>query len=212
MPHLIGMDATLDRDIDAALVAACFEQISTRGWARLNIALAARDVDIPLDIARSRLQDRYALLLRFGALADAFAVKDAPNEGPARDRLFDMVMRRIDFLQLHRAGVIALLRTVPFDPPAALLLASTSLRSMSWLLESAGTSAGGPKGRLRAAGLLAIWGWTVRAWVRDDSHDMSVTMATLDTALGRAERAASWLEPGPTAEPALPAAASTTLK
>jgi len=42
--HLIGMDATPDRDIDAALVAACFEQISTRGWAQLSIALAARNI------------------------------------------------------------------------------------------------------------------------------------------------------------------------
>ena len=200
------MDAPPDRDTDAALVTACFEQIAGDGWSRLSIAAAARAAGIPLDIARRRLPDRCALLLRFGALADAFALKDAAAEGPARDRLFDLVMRRIDFLQTHRAGVIALLRSVPFDPLAAMLLASASLRGMGWLLEGAGIGAAGPKGGLRAAGLLAVWGWTIRAWERDDSQDMAATMAALDAALGRAERAAGWLEPRPAPEP--PAAES----
>ncbi len=195
------MDAPPDQDTDAALVAACFEQIAGHGWSRLSIPAVARAAGIPLDLARRRLPDRCALLLRFGALADAHALKDVPSDGPARDRLLDLVMRRIDFLQTHRAGVIALLRAVPFDPVAAMLLATASLRSMGWLLEAAGIPATGPKGSLRAAGLLAVWGWTIRAWERDDSADMAATMAALDTALGRAERAAGWLEPRPAPEP-----------
>ena len=193
------MDVSRDSDTDAALVAACFEQIAGHGWARLSIATAARAAGIPLDLAQRRLPDRCSLLRRFGALADAFALKDAPAEGAVRDRLFDLVMRRIDFLQMHRAGVIALLRAVPFDPPAAMLLAAGSLRSMSWLLGGAGISTGGPEFGLRAAGMLAVWGWTVRAWERDDSQDMAATMAALDVALGRAEQAAGWLAPRPTA-------------
>ena len=193
------MDASRDSDTDAALVAACFEQIAGHGWSQLSVAASARTAGIPLDRARRRLPDRCSLLRRFGALADAFALKDAPTEGTARDRLFDLVMRRIDFLQTHRAGVIALLRAVPFDPPAAMLLAGATLRSMGWLLEGAGISAAGPKGGLRRAGMLAVWGWAVRAWERDDSQDMAATMAALDTALGRAEQAAGWLAPRPIA-------------
>jgi len=183
------------QDTDAALVAACFEEIAARGWPRLSIPAAARAAGLPLDIARRRVPDRCALLLRFGALADSFALKDAPAEGPSRDRLFDLVMRRIDFLQAHRAGVIALLRAVPFDPMAATLLAGASLRSMAWLLEAAGCGGTGPQGSLRAAGLLAVWGYTVQAWQRDDSADLSATMAALDRALTRAEQAQGWLSP-----------------
>lgn len=188
-------------DMDAALVAACFEEIGARGWARLSIPAAARAAGLALDEARRRMPDRCALLLRFGALADAFALKDAPAEGPVRDRLFDLVMRRIDFLQSHRAGVIALLRALPFDPFAATLLAGASLRSMAWLLEAAGCGGAGPRGGLRAAGLLAVWVATVQAWQRDDSPDLSATMAALDRALTRAEQAAGWLSPRRAAEP-----------
>jgi hypothetical protein len=180
-------------DHEAALVAACFEQIATRGWHRLRIAEAARAGDVPLDAARRLIPDRRALLRRFGALADAHALEGAAAEGPGRDRLFDLVMRRIDFLQAHKSGVVALLRALPFDPPAALLLAESSLRSMGWLLAAAGL----PAGRLHEAGMLAVWGWTVRAWESDASEDLAATMAALDAALGRAERAAGWLAPRP---------------
>lgn len=188
-------------ETDAALVAACFAQIAAQGWTRLSIPQAARDAAIPLDQARARIPDRCALLLRFGALADAAMLKGAATEGPARDRLFDLVMRRIDYLQSHRDGVRALLRALPFDPPAALLLAGASLRSMTWLLAAAGLSGRLPPAPLHAAGLLAVWAWTVRAWEKDDSPDLAATMAALDRALDRAEQAATRLAPKPQEPP-----------
>lgn len=187
------MDASSDHDSDAALVAACFAQIAAHGWRRLNIPLAARDAGLPLDTARRLIPGRCTLLMQFGMLADAHTLKDAPSEGEPRDRLFDLAMRRIDFLQAHRAGVIALLQAVPFDPLAAALLGATTLRSMGWLLATAGIQATGPRGGLRAVGMIGVWGWTVRAWQRDTSDDLTATMAALDESLRRAERADGWL-------------------
>jgi len=190
--------STSPDEIDAALVAACFRQIAAQGWARLSIPLAAHEAGIALDIARTRLPTRYDLLRRFGAMADAAALKGAVAEGPVRDRLFDLVMRRIDVLQTHRDGVRALLRAIPFDPAAALLLARANLCSMDWCLAAAGLPA-----RPHAAGLMAVWAWTVRAWDRDDSEDLAATMAALDRALDRAEQVAGrFARSSPPQEPA----------
>jgi hypothetical protein len=41
---------------------------------------------------------------------------------------------------------------------------------------------------------MAVWLWGVRAWERDESEDLSGTMAAVDNALQRAERLASWLD------------------
>ena len=70
---------------------------------------------------------------------------------------------------------------------------------MRWAAGCGGT---GPQGTLRAAGLLAVWGYTVQAWQRDDSADLSATMAALDRALTRAEQAQGWLSPRRDAGPA----------
>ncbi len=102
-------------------------------------------------------------------------------------------MRRIDSLQSHRAGVLALLRALPSEPPTALLLTLATRRSMRWMLDAAGIPTRGINGELRVRGLMAVWLWTVRAWRSDETEDLTATMAALDAALRRAEQAAEWL-------------------
>lgn len=185
-----------DTEFDRLLLAEVFAAIAAEGWSRFSVAAAARAAGLPLERARLRFPTKAAVLIRFGRLADAAALAGAPAEGAVRDRLFEMMMRRFDVLQAHRAGVVALLRHLPFAPPLAALLGCANLTSMRWLLEAAGVSARGPLGRLKAKGLLGVWLWAVRAWVRDESLDLSATMAALDTALTRAERAARWAPDG----------------
>jgi AcrR family transcriptional regulator len=182
-----------DSLFDSALVTAAFRIAGEEGWRKVNVPAAARAADLSLAEARARFPSRAAILLRFGRLADQMALQDAPSEGSVRDRLFDLLMRRFDLLQTHRAGVKALLKALPTDPPAALLLACASKRSMRWMLQAAGVTATGPRGEIQVRGLLAVWLWAIRAWERDTSDDLSGTMAAVDKALERAEQVASWL-------------------
>jgi ubiquinone biosynthesis protein COQ9 len=196
-----------DVAFDRALIAAFFQLAAQRGWARVNVAAAAREASLPLDQARMRFPARAVVLIRFGRMADQAALAEAPADGSIRDKLFDLLMRRFDTLQAHRAGVLALLRALPSEPPSALLLACATRRSMRWMLEAAGCTARGLRGELRVRGLVAVWLWTLRAWQRDESADLSATMAALDAVLRRAERVAGWLgdgrpAPRPAEEPA----------
>jgi ubiquinone biosynthesis protein COQ9 len=182
-----------DAAFDRALVAAAFQLAGEKGWRSTNVAAAARAAGLALDRARDRFPGRTAILLRFGTQADQSALSDLPLEGPVRDRLFDLLMRRIDALQAHRAGVLALLHALPAEPATALLLTLATRRSMRWMLEAAGIPTGGVRGELRVKGLVAAWLWTIRAWRTDESEDLQATMAALDAALRRAEQAAEWL-------------------
>jgi ubiquinone biosynthesis protein COQ9 len=203
-----------DTDFDTALVTAAFRLAGDHGWRTMNVVAAAREAGLSLVEARERFPSRAAILLRFGRLADQAALIDAATEGTVRDRLFDLLMRRFDLMQTHRAGVKALLRFLPIHPPVALLLTCATKRSMRWMLQAAGLPATGSRGAIQVRGLLAVWLWGVRAWERDDSDDLSGTMAAVDTALKRAEQIASWLHgqrddtpdpPPPSDEPADPA-------
>jgi ubiquinone biosynthesis protein COQ9 len=205
-----------DAAFDRTLIAAAFQLAAERGWRAVNVARAARAGGLPLDRARARFCGRHALLVRFGRLADQDALADAAAEGPVRDRLFDLLMRRIDVHQVHRAGVLALLRALPGEPATALLLALATRHSMRWMLHAAGVSTSGPGGELRVKGLVAVWLWVLRTWRTDASEDLAATMASLDAALRRAERAAGFLgwrsaespppetPPEPAAEPVPP--------
>jgi hypothetical protein len=190
-----------DEEFDAALIGGAFAVAGRDGWPAVSVVAAAREADLPLDRARTRFAGRDAILMRFGRQADSLALADAPATGPVRERLFDLLMRRFDALQAHRAGVLALLHALPTEPPTALLLAAATSRSMGWMLAAAGAPATGLSGLLAQKGLVAVWLYTLRAWQRDDSADLSTTMAALDRALARAEQAAGWFaRPSPPSE------------
>ena len=124
-----------DTEFDTALVTAAFRLAGEEGWRNLNVAKAARAAGLPLDEARSRFPSRSAILLRFGRLADQAALLDAADDGPVRDRLFDLLMRRFDVMQTHRAGVKALLRYLPTAPATTVMLTSATRHSMRWMLQ-----------------------------------------------------------------------------
>ncbi|MEI7711025.1 MAG: TetR family transcriptional regulator [Rhodospirillales bacterium] len=182
-----------DTDFDTALIASALTLAGTDGWRSVTVPAAARAAGLPLSQARVRFPNKAAILLGFGRMADELTLEDAPDEGPVRDRLFDLLMRRFDALQAQRSGILAVLRALPFDPCTAVLLACATRRSMRWMLQAAGDSATGLAGELHVKGLIAVWLWAVRAWEKDETEDLTVTMAALDSALSRAEQAAGWL-------------------
>ena len=190
-----------DQEFDQALIAAAFTLAASSGWAAVSPAAAAREAGLKLEQARTRFPNAQAILLRFGQRADAHALTDALDSGPVRERLFDVVMRRFDALQQHRAGVLALLDSLAADPGTALVLAAATGNSMGWMLEAAGVSAAGWRGALASQGMVGVWLYTLRAWRSDESVDLSGTMAALDRALTRAERVAGWLQRAPIAAP-----------
>ena len=195
------MGSTMDNsEFDQAMVTAAFAQAALTGWSGLSIVEAARNAGLPLDEARTRFPGPGAVLLRFGLMADRAALAEPANEPLARDRLFDLLMRRFDVLQQHRAGMLALLAHLPRDPLLSLALAGGTLRSMAWMLEAASISAAGLRGTLRAQALVAVWVYAVRAWRDDESADLASTMAALDKALDQAERFSNML-PGAAAPP-----------
>ncbi len=177
-----------DAAFDQAVIGAVFSQAALRGWQEVSLVEAAQDAGLDLARLRRRFPSRGAVLMRFGAEADARALSGVPS-GTPRERLFDIVMNRFEALQANRDGVRALLSALRTDPATSMLLYAATLRSMRWLLEGAGVPASGISGGLRVHGLLALWLYALRAWEQDDSADLSSTMAAVDRGLDRAMQA-----------------------
>jgi len=117
---------------------------------------------------------------------------DMEEESP-RERLFDVLMRRLELLAPHREAVRSLLRSARRDPPLALALNVMTVRSQQWMLTAAGINANGPKGMVRAQGLALLYANVLRTWV-DDDEDNARTLAALDRELARGQRFAGLLD------------------
>jgi hypothetical protein len=113
---------------------------------------------------------------------------------PPRERLFDVLMRRIEILAPHREAIRSLIRSASRNPPLAMALNGLAVRSQQWMLTAAGIGAAGPRGMLRAQGLSLLFGSVLQTWINDDDPGLARTMAALDRALSRGQRFASLFE------------------
>ena len=180
------------------MIDASLDLAAEQGWQRLRLAGIAAAAGVSLADLHAIFPSKPAILAGFVRRIEAHVLAgEVPfdAEDTPRDRLFEVMMRCFDALGGHQRAIAKILRDLPLDPLAALMLAPTMLLSMGWTLEAAGISSAGPIGALRAKGLLMVWLMTLRVWLGDDGTDLSRTMAALDHNLARAERLASLLEP-----------------
>src|SRR5262249_59400140 len=63
------------------------------------------------------------------------------EEEPPRERLFDVLMRRLEILKPHREAVASLLHSARGNPPLALALNALAVPSQHWVLAAACLSA-----------------------------------------------------------------------
>jgi len=179
--------APIDRAVDAAL-----ELAATQGWRDTTLADIAEAAGVSLGELRRQVGGKTEILLALARRADAAMLDAGKPEGETvRDRVFELMMRRLDALGPRKAGLKAVTRDLPRDPASLLLLGCSTARSMGWLLEAAGVDPRGPLGRLRVKALGAIYVCTLRTWFADDGADNGKTMAYLDKALRRAEQFAA---------------------
>lgn len=178
-------------DLDRAVAAAAMQIAAERGWRRTGLLDVARAAGVPLDAFYRRYPDRADVLAAVSRIADmAVLAQDAPfdAEESARDRLFDVMMRRYDALLPYRDGLRAVMRDLRAEPLTALAFSRQFGRSMAWMLRAAGVEADRRGGALLTAGLGAVQARVMRVFLEDDTADLSRTMAALDAELRRAER------------------------
>ncbi len=104
-------------------------------------------------------------------------------EEPARERLFDVLMRRLEALAPYKEAVRSLMRSARRNPGLALALNAMAVRSQAWMLEAAGIGAHGPRGALRAQGAALMFARVLGVWFDDDEPGLDRTMAALGRGL-----------------------------
>jgi len=178
------------------VVAAFMALLAEKPIEQIGFAEIAERAGISLDELRARYDSTLAILAAQIKEIDRIVLAgiDADlAEEPPRERLFDVLMRRIEALSPHKEAVRSLLRSARRDPPLALALNAMAVRSQQWMLTAAGIGASGPKGMVRAQGLALLFANVLRTWV-DDDDDGSRTLAALDRDLARGQRFSGLLD------------------
>jgi AcrR family transcriptional regulator len=183
-----------DRD---KIIAAFLNLLAEKPIERIGFSEIAEASGVSLAQLRNEFSSTLAIVAaHIKSLDRAVLSEDFSDveEEPARERLFDVLMRRLETLAPHREAVRSLMRSARRNPPLALALNGLAVRSQQWMLTAAGIGASGPLGMIRAQGLAALFGGVLRTWIHDDDPGLARTMAALDRALARGQRFAGLMD------------------
>ena len=189
---------TKQDDTGADLLVTAFELIAEHGWSGLSLVEVAKRAGVsPAEVYRE-LPGRASVLRALSRRIDEamLAFDHAELAGlPPRDRVFELLMRRLEALVPFRPGLERLARAARCDPGLLLASACQLDRGLAWLQDSAGLRRSGVRARLARRALGAAYLQTLRVWLKDESADLGPTMAELDKQLRRVQTVAGLRAP-----------------
>ena len=181
-----------DKAIDALMAL-----LAEHPFEQIGLAQVAAEAGLSLADLRAEFGSTLSILAAHIKATDRQVLADQDtdmaDESP-RERLFDVLMRRLEVLAPHKEAVRSLMRSASRNPGLALALNGFAVRSQQWMLTAADIGASGPKGMLRAQGLALLFANVLRTWVDDEDDGNARTLAALDRELARGQRFAGLLD------------------
>jgi AcrR family transcriptional regulator len=184
-------------DPRARIVDALMELAGGQRFEDISIRDICKKAEVSLADFRDLFPSKGAVLAGFSRRIDRAVLAqesgELSDENP-RERLFDVLMRRLEAMAPYRAGVREAAAWLRRSPAAALAMNQVAIGSMRFMLEAAGIEAEGAAGTIKLQGLAFAWARVIGAWLDDDEPGLSKTMAELDRELTRGERAVAGVE------------------
>jgi AcrR family transcriptional regulator len=185
------------QDAKTKIVDAMLKLAAQRRFEDIAIRDIAAEAGVSLADFRDAFPSKGATLAGFSRRIDRAVLATPLGElanSSARDRLFDVLMRRLDAMAPYREALRGISAWVRRDPTALLAINQLTVNSMRFMLEAAEIESDGPAGALKVQGLALAWARVFAIWLEDAPPDFSKTMATLDRELTRGDRLVAGLQ------------------
>jgi len=179
-------------DVRGRLIDATMELAALRPWHEIEIRDIARRAEASLAEFRDHFPSKGAVLGAFAKRIDrevleGAATVNAEDESP-RDRLFDVLMRRVDALAPHKQALRNIFDAVRSEPLTLAALNGVAINSHRFMLQAAGIDVDGPLGAVKVQGTAIAFSRVLRVWLEEDDPDLARTMAVLDRELDKGAR------------------------
>jgi ubiquinone biosynthesis protein COQ9 len=172
--------------VQGRIVAAAMRLAGTRPWDEVTMRDIADASGIGLVEMRREFPSKSAIIASFIRSTDDAVLAKAPrpsSEQAPRDRIFDVVMSRLDVLAPYKPALKSIAASRVMDST----ILKKSWASQAWMLHAAGIGTDGPLGSVRVMGLGTVYGSVMQTWLDDTDPGLGRTMAALDRRLKRGE-------------------------
>lgn len=172
-------------------IEALMRLAASRRWDEIELGDIATEAEMPLAKLRGLFPSKLAMLGGLTRLVDDVVLADTANDlagEPVRERLFDLVMRRLDALAPYKPGLRRIAPVIRRDPLTMAALNRGAINSWRYMLASAGIPTEDALGTVRVQGAVLLMARVSEVWLEDDEPELSRTMARLDRELKTAGR------------------------
>jgi AcrR family transcriptional regulator len=191
-PDPIQKPAARDRIIDALMSLA-----AETSWDQITLPMIAAKAEVSLADLRDHYPSKGAVLGGFSKRIDRIVLDGTSDDmigEPARERVLDIMMRRVDALQPYKAAMKEIRNATRRDPLMLAALNQLALNSWRYMLAAADIDTEDGLGMVRVQGAAVVFVRTLDIWFDDEGADLAKTMAKLDTELGKGEKVMDRLE------------------
>ena len=174
-----------------AAVEALMRLAAEQPWSDIEIGDIAREAGLSLAELRDLFPSKGAVLGGLARIIDRKVLEadsaDLADE-PTRERLFDVLMRRLDAMTPYKPALRRIAYALRGEPMAMLALNGVMLNSHRYMLAAAGIDTEGPLGQVKLQGVVIAFARVTRVWLDDDDPALARTMARLDKEIRDGER------------------------
>jgi len=174
-----------------AAVEALMRLAAEQPWNDIEVGDIAREAGLSLAELRDLFPSKGAILAGLARIIDRKVLEGdltGLEEEPTRERLFDVLMRRLDAMEPYKPALRRIAYALRGEPLSMLALNGVMLNSHRYMLAAAGIDTEGSLGQLKLQGVVIAFARVTQVWLDDDDPALARTMARLDKEIRNGER------------------------
>jgi ubiquinone biosynthesis protein COQ9 len=175
-----------DFDAQLRIRQAAFALAERKPWHEITLAAIAQQSGFSISALMREVESKAAILRDFSRDIDRsmlLVFEKHPPEGEAHDRLFYVIINRLEIMQPYRLVIGSVMKRRVGDPGDAAVMLQSLAVTVGWIAAAARVEEESAWGSLGKIGLGRAYLKALSAWIGDDDPGLSRTMAALDRSL-----------------------------
>ncbi len=175
------------------LLKKAFEIIERDGWEKFSLQNLSKQEKIKNEDIKFYFKNKNEIIDKFSTMMDSIVESkvnlDDFKISSKKDNLFELIMLRLEEMKNFKISLVKIIKSAKKKPLLLKRISSNVMNTLDFYLELTSCYENTPIDFLKQNTLFFIYSFTFKTWLKDESDDLSSTMAELDRLLTFSEKA-----------------------
>lgn len=173
------------------LIKISFKLIDHYGWINFTLEKLAKKKSMDLKNLKLIFRSKVQILIDFSKLIDEQVQKNIDieelKENDVKDNLFELLMMRFEKLNPYKKTLRVLVNDLRYDPVSLKIFSKKIFETMDFYMELSNAKSTYVLDVVKSNVFFLIYLYCFQIWLKDNTKEMSPTMAEVDKLLTYAE-------------------------